>query len=76
VVPPRFQAEDAQDDGQGKEGLGAGDGTRNAGFGLPAGRRLPSSRIAEARSSASRRRTTAARTRACISQRALDASAS
>ena len=32
VVPPRFEADDTQDDGQGKERFGAGDCAKNAGF--------------------------------------------
>jgi hypothetical protein len=34
VVPPRFEADDTQDDGQGKERFGAGDCAKNAGFRL------------------------------------------
>jgi hypothetical protein len=34
AVSPRFQAEDAQDDGQGKERFGAGNGVKNASLGL------------------------------------------
>jgi hypothetical protein len=41
VVPPRFQSEDAQDYGQGKERFGAGDGTKNTGFRLALGKAHP-----------------------------------
>ncbi len=37
VVPTKFQADDAQDDGQGKECFGAGDGTKDSGLGVSFG---------------------------------------
>ncbi len=60
-----------QGGGQGKEGLGAGDGKKEPCLGFPSGRRFPSKVKPEARRKASRRQTTAARTRARFSQRAL-----
>jgi hypothetical protein len=73
MVAPRFEADDVQDGGQGKEGFGAGDGAKEPGLGLSFRETIFIE--GEARSKTSRRRTTAASTRARLSQRALDSSA-